>query len=116
MGRGIVILYERISICSRYCAKNRASCLTARNTSRILGQLTRKEKILSRVLCGNPAAIRFSEFQAALRLAGFSHDRTTGIHEIWINRETDQSMNIQPRPKDKTMAKPYQIREFRWIV
>lgn len=68
------------------------------------------------MLEGDANSITFSEFKTALKLKAFFHDRTNGSHEIWINKETDQSINIQPRPKDKTMAKAYQVREFRKLI
>lgn len=78
--------------------------------------MTKKEKTLSRVLEGDVSSITFAELKNALKLKGFTHDRTTGSHEIWIHPDIDQSINIQPRPKDKTMAKPYQVREFRKLI
>lgn len=54
--------------------------------------------------------------QKCTKAEGFTHDRTTDSHEIWIHPDIDQSINIQPRPKDKTMAKPYQVREFRKLI
>ncbi|MGB0415022.1 MAG: type II toxin-antitoxin system HicA family toxin [Coraliomargarita sp.] len=78
--------------------------------------MTKKEKTVSKVLEGTPNSISFSELKTALKLKGFTHDRTNGSHEIWVNPETDQSINIQPRPKDKTVAKAYQVREFRKLI
>lgn len=79
--------------------------------------MTKRAKLSEKVLReGNPANIKFSELQAALRAEGFIHDRTTGSHEIWINKEKALSLNIQPMPKNKAMAKAYQVREFREIM
>ena len=78
--------------------------------------MTKKEKTLCKVLEGEPTAVTFIELKSALKLKGFIHDRTNGSHEIWVNPRTDRSINIQPRPKDKKMAKAYQVREFGTLI
>ena len=78
--------------------------------------MSKKDKTFTKVLEGDASAIKFSELKTALKRKGFRHDRTTGSHEIWVNPQTDRSINIQPRPKDKTMAKPYQVRQFRELI
>ena len=79
--------------------------------------MTKRAKLSEKVLSeGNPANIKFSELQAALRVEGFVHDRTTGSHEIWIHKEKGTFFE-HPAPAEKqAMAKAYQVREFREIM
>lgn len=78
--------------------------------------MTKRKKALAKVLEGEARSVTFKELKAALKIKGFVHDRTKGSHEIWVNPEIDQSLNIQPHPKNKTMAKAYQVREFRNLL
>jgi len=73
--------------------------------------MSRKEKLLARILIGEVRNVRFADFAKALEACGFSHDRTSGSHQIMRHPRLAQPFPIQVT-KNGT-AKEYQIRQFR---
>jgi len=73
--------------------------------------MSRKEKLLARILTGETQNVRFADFVKALEACGFTHDRTKGSHMIMRHPKLAQPFPIQST-KNGT-AKEYQIRQFR---
>lgn len=76
--------------------------------------MSKKAKLLQKILTGSLENISFNDFITAITQAGFIHDRTTGSHQIWIHPQSLYRLNLQPKA-DKT-AKNYQIKEFREYI
>ena len=75
--------------------------------------MSRKDKILAKVLASNGKNISYEDFIRALKAAGFSKVRQDGTsHGIWKTIE-GEFMNIQA---SKNQAKPYQIEQFKTIM
>lgn len=72
--------------------------------------MSTKDKIIQKVLSAPVHSITFVDFAKGLTALGYKQDHTTGSHQIWVHKERDLSLNIQPKGK---MAKPYQIKQFR---
>ncbi|MCH8906543.1 MAG: type II toxin-antitoxin system HicA family toxin [Candidatus Heimdallarchaeota archaeon] len=47
---------------------------------------------------------------------GFSLVRRKGSHEIYYNPSIGQRLNIQPNPRDRGKAKPYQVKQLLTII
>ena len=73
--------------------------------------MSRKEKLLARILAGGAQNVRFADFVKALEHCGFTHDRTNGSHMIMRHPSLGQPFPIQAT-KNGT-AKEYQVRQFR---
>jgi hypothetical protein len=75
--------------------------------------LTRRDKILSRILRGNADAdIRFTELINLLENLGFQM-RIKGDHHILTKSGVDEILNLQPR---SGKAKPYQVKQVRNVL
>lgn len=72
--------------------------------------MSTKDKAIQRLLSAPANSVAFADFTKGLTALGYQHDHTTGSHQIWVHKERDLSLNIQPNGK---MAKPYQIKQFR---
>jgi len=73
--------------------------------------MSRKEKLLARILTGETQNVRFADFVKALEACGFTHDRTNGSHMIMRHARLSQPFPIQTTKSGTT--KEYQIRQFR---
>lgn len=60
-------------------------------------------------LVATRTSIRFRDFQRILEAFGFTLDRITGSHHIYVHPQVPRPLSIQPRGN---MAKPYQIDQF----
>jgi predicted RNA binding protein YcfA (HicA-like mRNA interferase family) len=69
-------------------------------------------KVFDRVMEGQ-GTISFRDFERLLVALGFSHDRTSGSHRIYVHPEVNRPLSVQPRGKD---AKPYQVRQLRAMI
>ena len=69
-----------------------------------------KRLALFRKAKANPQSLKFDELVDLAELYGFILDRTKGSHRQYV-REDDPygMMTFQPDPKDKKMAKRYQV-------
>lgn len=75
--------------------------------------MTRREKLLRRILDGNSdAGIRFNELRGLLRRLGFA-ERVRGSHHIFVRRDIAERVILQ---RDGAHAKPYQIRQVRRMI
>lgn len=71
-----------------------------------------KRKILRKLLTGSKN-IRFSEAKAIIEAFGFTLDRISGSHHIFVNRDIPELLNLQ---NVKGQAKPYQIKQLLKLV
>ncbi len=55
-------------------------------------------------------------FKKVLKAFGFTYVRTEGSHQIYENKEIDETIVIQPHWKKHGQAKTYQIEEFLGII
>tara|TARA_B100000029_G_scaffold379976_1_gene374922 strand:- start:483 stop:722 length:240 start_codon:yes stop_codon:yes gene_type:complete len=62
----------------------------------------------------NPNGVKFQEFISWLEDNGFSHDRTSGSHHIFVHPDIETPVNIQKKKDGK--AKAYQVRQAINIV
>ena len=74
--------------------------------------MARPSKELDRVLEGR-GAVSFRDLEKLLLALGFSHDRTSGSHRIYVHPRATRPLSVQPRGKD---AKPYQLRQLRAMI
>jgi predicted RNA binding protein YcfA (HicA-like mRNA interferase family) len=74
--------------------------------------MARPSKVLDRVLEGR-GAVPFRDLEKLLLALGFTHDRTSGSHRIYMHPKATRPLSVQPRGKD---AKPYQLRQLRAMI
>lgn len=75
--------------------------------------MTRRDKIIRRVLQGNADAdIRFEDLINLLETLGFEM-RIKGDHHILTRSGVDEILNLQPR---SGKAKPYQVKQVRKVL
>lgn len=75
--------------------------------------LTRKEKIISKILSGSADAnLMFDDLHNLLLSLGFEV-RIRGSHHIYRNQRVEEKVNLQ---KDNKNAKPYQVKQIRAIL
>ncbi len=68
--------------------------------------MSRREKLLAKAR-NNPEGLGFNEFLTLLSQYGFTHNRTSGSHQIWVSEGT--IISVQPKG---SKAKGYQVRQF----
>jgi len=71
-----------------------------------------KKKVLLK-LVNNPVNVKFQDFILIVDAFGFVLVRTNGSHNIFLNKEINEIINIQ---NYKGEAKPYQIKQFLSLV
>ena len=71
-----------------------------------------KKKVLLKLI-NNPANVKFQDFVLIVDAFGFVPARTKGSHNIFLNKEINEIINIQ---NYKGEAKPYQIKQFLSLV
>jgi len=71
-----------------------------------------KRKILRKLLTGSKN-IRFSEAKTIIEAFGFTLDRISGSHHIFVHRDIPELLNLQ---NVKGQAKPYQIKQLLKLV
>jgi predicted RNA binding protein YcfA (HicA-like mRNA interferase family) len=72
------------------------------------------EKLLA--ACRNNAkGIRFDDLVRLAKVAGFTHDRTSGSHLIFVHPRRDVPMQNLQRTKDG-MAKPYRVKQVLDVI
>jgi predicted RNA binding protein YcfA (HicA-like mRNA interferase family) len=54
--------------------------------------------------------VRFTEFASLIAAFGFTLERITGSHHIYIHPEVPQAVSVQP--DENGQAKPYQLKQF----
>ena len=75
--------------------------------------MTRRERLLERILAGrSDAAIRFDELRRLLLALGFE-ERTRGSHHLFVKSGIVERINLQ---RDGSHVKPYQLRQVRAII
>ena len=75
--------------------------------------MTRRERLLERVLSGrSDAGIRFDDLRRLLLALGFE-ERIRGSHHLFVMRGIAERINLQ---QDGSHAKPYQLRQVRAIL
>ena len=75
--------------------------------------MTRRERLLERILTGrSDAAIRFDDLRQLLRALGFE-ERIRGSHHLFVKRGIADRINLQ---RDGSHMKPYQLRQVRAII
>ncbi|MCY3672032.1 MAG: type II toxin-antitoxin system HicA family toxin [Alphaproteobacteria bacterium] len=75
--------------------------------------MTRRERLLEKVLSGrSDAAIRFDDLRRLLLALGFE-ERTRGSHHLFVMQGIVERINLQ---RDGSHAKPYQLRQVRAII
>jgi hypothetical protein len=71
-----------------------------------------KKKLLQKIV-NNPKNIKFNDFVAIVESFGFIKLRAKGSHIIFFNSLINEMINIQ---NFKGQAKPYQIKQFLYLV
>ena len=71
-----------------------------------------KKKVLLKLI-NNPVNVKFQDFVLIVYAFGFVLVRTKGSHNIFLNKEINEIINIQ---NYKGEAKPYQIKQFLSLV
>ncbi len=75
--------------------------------------MTKREKILRKILRGNSDAnISFDDLCTLLLYFGFD-ERVRGSHHIFTKDDVLEIINIQPKG---TQAKPYQVKQMRNLI
>jgi len=70
-----------------------------------------KKKDLFQAAKSNPSNVKFSDLLRLAEQFGFVHDRTKGSHVMYKRSDNPSHLiPFQPDPKNKKMAKPYQVR------
>jgi len=75
-------------------------------------RLLNKEKLLTQ-LQNNCKNVRYNDFVVLIKTFGFKLIRIKGSHNIFERPDVPEMINIQ---NDKGNAKPYQIRQFLYLV
>ena len=71
-----------------------------------------KKKILLKII-NNPVNVKFQDFILIVEAFEFILVRTKGSHNIFLNKEINEIINVQ---NYKGEAKPYQIKQFLYLV
>jgi predicted RNA binding protein YcfA (HicA-like mRNA interferase family) len=71
-----------------------------------------KRRLLKKILSGSKN-IRFNEAKAIAEAFGFSLDRISGSHHIFLHPDIPELVNLQ---NVKGKAKPYQVKQFIKII
>lgn len=74
--------------------------------------MAKKRKLLKKILSGSKN-IRFDELVTLLEAFGFTLDRVTGSHHIYIHPDLPRPFPIQAV---RGQVKPYQIRQFLKLI
>jgi predicted RNA binding protein YcfA (HicA-like mRNA interferase family) len=74
--------------------------------------VSRAKKTLAKVQAGF-GTIAMRDLETVLIRLGFSLDRVSGSHHIYVHPKASRPLNIQRRGKD---AKPYQVRQLRDMI
>ena len=72
----------------------------------------KKKKLLQKLL-SNTKNIRFSEAVACAEAFGFKLDRVNDNHNIFVQQEIQELLNLQ---NVKGKAKPYQLKQFLQLI
>ena len=76
--------------------------------------MSRKEKLLQKILAGAGTNVQMTDFITAMKAAGFREERQSGTsHKILCDLKGN-IMNVQPMKDGK--AKPYQVKQFQKII
>ena len=59
-----------------------------------------------------PGSFPFDDLCRLAELIGFVFRHQSGSHRIYRHPETKAMMNFQPDKRDKSKAKPYQVRQL----
>jgi len=71
-----------------------------------------KRRLLRKII-NNPNNVKFGDFISVVESFGFVLLRTKGSHFVFFNDEIKEMINIQ---NFKGEAKPYQIKQFLYLV
>lgn len=74
--------------------------------------MAKKRKLLKKILSGSKN-IRFDELAVLLEAFGFTLDRITGSHHVFMHPELPRPFPIQ---EVHGQVKPYQIRQFLKLI
>ena len=72
----------------------------------------KRRKLLQKLLA-SPANVRFEDLCRLVEGFGFSLDRVSGSHHIYIHPDVDELVNLQEVGGE---AKPYPVRQFLKLV
>jgi predicted RNA binding protein YcfA (HicA-like mRNA interferase family) len=72
----------------------------------------KRRKLLQKLL-SSPTNVRFDDFCRLVESFGFSLDRVSGSHHIYLHPDVDELVNLQEVGGE---AKPYQVRQFLKLV
>jgi len=76
--------------------------------------MSRKEKLLQKILISSGTNVQMSDFITAMKAAGFTEERQSGTsHKIMCDPQGNM-MNVQPMKDGK--AKPYQVKQFQKLI
>jgi len=78
----------------------------------IVGDDLNKKKLLSRII-NNQKNVLFNDFITVVEAFGFNCTRREGSHRIFKNSNVTELLNLQ---EENGMAKPYQIKQFLYLV
>jgi predicted RNA binding protein YcfA (HicA-like mRNA interferase family) len=75
--------------------------------------LSKKRKLLEKILKGSFKNVQFSEFVSLLEALGFDLERTQGSHYIYSHPRIPRPFPVQ---NEQGKAKPHQVRQLlQWI-
>ena len=74
--------------------------------------MAKPKKAFDRVMEGR-GSVSFRDFERLLVALGFTHERTSGSHRIYVHPRVNRPLSVQPKGKD---AKPYQVRQLRTMI
>jgi predicted RNA binding protein YcfA (HicA-like mRNA interferase family) len=72
-----------------------------------------RRRLLQRLLGGATHNVRFGDLVDLVEAFGFHLSRTSGSHNVFVNPEVAELLNLQDVGGE---AKPYQIRQFLRLV
>jgi len=75
--------------------------------------MSKKEKLLNKILSGATKNVRFDEMASLVLAFGFRLSRISGSHHIYTHAGMPELINLQDV---HGQAKPYQIKQFLALV
>ena len=75
--------------------------------------MSKKEKLLEKILSGSNKNVRFVDMTALVTTFGFRLSRVSGSHHIFTHQGIPELINLQ---NVRGQIKPYQIKQFLALV
>lgn len=88
--------------------KRRGLCLLSR-----YGSCVKPKKLLARITRGTVVNVSFADMQSLLESLGFTLQRVSGSHHIYVHPDVPHPLNLQSL---HGQAKPYQVRQVLRVV